>query len=457
VTTPDEIAAIQLERAAYLTAFYDLTKDTELRWSTHEAIATEAGIPQERIMAVSRHLADGGLVKLRTMGGIHGSVELTNRGVYEAERLMQSGEAQKARHAADYGSQSDRDWADAFMPIVAFAYATFVATEKWPNVDVVQRVIDRQELDIDVREALKTLPRRPGEVRWATPSEVIIPLRVIRFVPDSAAVMAACLLLVQRGVELYLAEADELRLTSDDPAIASFGDPQSARTAALLLLSDFPNPFAGGGYSPEGSWNLGINGATARRFRDVDTLDEYFERQWSLLEESQKEFAAFTEVDVAGRPVFGISAPSDEGTTESHPTDAPTVFVVMPFTEGWSTGVYDFIKRAVRSLGYRDDHVIRADTITKPGRIDPQIIEAITGAEVVVGDITRANPNVMWELGYAEAAEVPCVLLNQAVEESPFDLSHIRQVPYRLAPTDEDEANLAAHIQSALEERRRRE
>ena len=457
MTTPDEVADTQRERAAYLIAFYDLTKDAELRWSTHEAIATQAGIPQERIMAVSQHLANGGLVKLRTMGGIHGSVELTNRGVYEAERLIQSGEAQVARRAEDYGLQSDRVWADAFMPLIAFAYATFVATAKWPDFDVAQRVIDRQKLDIDVREALKELPRRPGEIRWAIPSDVIIPLRVLRFLPEAAVVLAACLLLVQRGVELYLTEAEELRLTSDDPVIESFGDSQSMRTAALLLLSDFPNPFAGGGYSPEGSWNLGINGATARRFRNVDTLDDYFKRQWSLLEESQREFAAFTGVDATGRPVLGISVPSAEGSVEPRPIDAPSVFVVMPFTEDWSTGVYDFIKRAVRSLGYRDDHVIRADTITKPDRIDPQIIEAITGADVVVGDITAANPNVMWELGYAEAAEVPCVLLNQAVEESPFDLSHVRQAPYRLAPTDEDEVNLAAHIESALEMRRSRE
>lgn len=266
-----------------MTAFYELTKDADLRWSTHEAIATKAGIPQERIMAISQHLANSGLVKLRTMGGIHGSLELTNRGVYEAERLIQSGEAETVRQASDLGRQADQDWAASFMPLVSFAYDFFVVNGKWPGVDVAQRVLDRQGLDIDVRSALTALPRRPGEMRWAAPSEAVIPLRVLRFISTTATVLNVCLLLVQRGVQLYLTEPEDLRLTSDDPVIASFGTPEATRTAALLLLSDFPNPFAGGGYSPDGSWNLGINGATARRFRDIETLDGYFERQWLLL------------------------------------------------------------------------------------------------------------------------------------------------------------------------------
>ncbi len=85
-----------------------------------------------------------------------------------------------------------------------------------------------------------------------------------------------------------------------------------------------------------------------------------------------------------------------------------------------------------------------------PGRIDQQIIQAIRAASVVIADVTDANANVMWELGYAEAAMVPVVVMNQRVDESPFDLSTTRQVSYRLAPTDDDESKLAAHIKSAL-------
>ena len=122
----------------------------------------------------------------------------------------------------------------------------------------------------------------------------------------------------------------------------------------------------------------------------------------------------------------------------------------MPFTESWSSGIYDFIRRAIRSLGLSVERVIRADEITAPGKIDAQIINAIQSANLVIGDITNTNPNVMWELGFAQAAGIPIVILNQRVDDSPFDLVTTRQVSYRVAPTDDDEKNLAGYIDAAL-------
>ena len=138
-----------------------------------------------------------------------------------------------------------------------------------------------------------------------------------------------------------------------------------------------------------------------------------------------------------------------------------TCFVIMPFSDyggiveqEWTT-IYDcLLKPAIEdcNLGYECKRSeIRNGAFTK------DINLGLKHSKVVLADITYFNPNVMWELGYAEAADVPCVLLNQFVEKSPFDLSHIRQVPYRLAPTDEDEASLAAHIEAALDEQRSRE
>lgn len=258
-----------------------------------------------------------------------------------------------------------------------------------------------------------------------------------------------CFELIRRAVDVYFSDATDLRLTSADPWLAlASADANVTQVAVRLLMSDFPSPFAGGGYGPGASWALGINGGMARRFRDVESLDDYFSRQAELQTESQKDLAMLGPVLTAsGAPRAG---PHGDGSDGSY---APTIFVVMPFSERWSTGVSDFIRRAVRSLGYSDARVFRADDITKPGRINEQIIEAIESAEVVVGDITNTNANVMWELGYAEAARIPSVVLNQHIDESPFDLQNVRQVSYSLAPTDEEEKKVADHIRAALDER----
>jgi len=450
MATSDDVEAKQRERENYLIAFYDLTRDEGLHWSTHRAVADKASIAEDRIMAVSHDLSGNGLVVLRTMGGVDGYVELTPSGVKEAERLIiaRGSVPEEPARAAESTPESDRLWAESYLPMLKLAFEAFAKEGSWPDIDNLQRRLDQARHEIDVTEAVRQLPRLPGELRVAVPSNVSIPLRLLRYLPEAAGVLAICLELIRRAVDLYYSDVAELRLTSDDPGIAVFGTSEMTQVAARLLISDFPSPIAGGGFGPEGQWNLGISGASARLFRGVGSMDDYFARQYEIRLESQKQLTTFTEVTHVGT---SWSVP--EGTLAGEPIYVPSIFVVMPFEESWSTGVYDFIRRAVRSLHYSDKGVIRSDKITQPGKIDQQILKAIVSAHIVVGDITDSNPNVMWELGYAEAAKVPSVILNQRIDESPFDLANTRQVPYRLAPTDDDEENLAKHIQSALEER----
>jgi nucleoside 2-deoxyribosyltransferase len=97
----------------------------------------------------------------------------------------------------------------------------------------------------------------------------------------------------------------------------------------------------------------------------------------------------------------------------------------------------------------------RADEIADPGQITGQVKEAILTAQVVIADITGVNPNVMWELGYADGHDKPIVILNQDPGSSPFDLADRRQVPYRTSPAQDDETNLVRHIAGAMRARNR--
>jgi nucleoside 2-deoxyribosyltransferase len=87
----------------------------------------------------------------------------------------------------------------------------------------------------------------------------------------------------------------------------------------------------------------------------------------------------------------------------------------MPFETEWSTNIKSAIGQVCDRLAERFEGLRweRADDITEPGRITDQIISAIERADVVIADITDANPNVLFELGYADALEKRIIVLNQ--------------------------------------------
>src|SRR5206468_1078329 len=67
---------------------------------------------------------------------------------------------------------------------------------------------------------------------------------------------------------------------------------------------------------------------------------------------------------------------------------------------------------------------------TKSAVITDDIVKAIEIAEVVVVDVTRNNPNVMFEFGFALALQKPHVVISQSAEYMTFDIKHLRTLLY---------------------------
>jgi MAP3K TRAFs-binding domain len=142
----------------------------------------------------------------------------------------------------------------------------------------------------------------------------------------------------------------------------------------------------------------------------------------------------------------------------------PLLFVAMPFgtkTEPAGMGRVDFdslyescIKGAAHAVGVE---VIRADEETLGGVIHRPMYERLLLAEIVVADLTFANPNVFYELGVRHAARPrSTILICGNVAQLPFDVSLIRAIPYEL---DEDgvltdpaelRRTLTDHLETAL-------
>lgn len=102
-------------------------------------------------------------------------------------------------------------------------------------------------------------------------------------------------------------------------------------------------------------------------------------------------------------------------------------FCVMPFAPEFTDRYLFGIKVAAERSGYRcsriDESVFTQDILT-------EIQQNITGADVIIADVTGSNPNVYYEIGYAHALAKPVVLVAASTEELIFDIRNMRHIVY---------------------------
>src|SRR5690606_3075285 len=106
--------------------------------------------------------------------------------------------------------------------------------------------------------------------------------------------------------------------------------------------------------------------------------------------------------------------------------DKNLCFVLMPFNEEWSEGIYKLIRDTVSSQGFQ---CLRADNLHGQIVIEDIWIK-IYQAGFIIADVTNKNPNVMYEVGIAHTVGRPTFLLTQATQEIPFDFRHLRRISY---------------------------
>ena len=135
----------------------------------------------------------------------------------------------------------------------------------------------------------------------------------------------------------------------------------------------------------------------------------------------------------------------------------PVCFMVMPFGRKAvpDRGEIDFdalwdrvFAPLLRDLGYDP---IRADADLGASIIADMLIR-LTASDLVVADLTQANPNVYYEVGIRHAAPKPgCVLIAADWAKPQFDLDQIRRLPYPLPPGEISDDAVGA-IQQSLRE-----
>jgi hypothetical protein len=256
--------------------------------------------------------------------------------------------------------------------------------------------------------------------------KVTLGARHVLDLPSARPLLDLLVAATARAIEVYSGPSAEPAIQYDDESFFRFNSETIVRLPRFIEF-DHPDVFAGGTYDDR--WNLRVDAALVRDFVGASTPEEYVECQLRVIEGWA----------VAEGLAFGQ-------TRQQGPASA---FIVMPFGEPWSDGVYASVVRAVETLG-GGLIAVRADEIERLGDVTDHIIDAIIDATVIIADITGRNANVFWELGYARALHKPCALLMRRGEEAPFDVYVHRRIDYEETPTAEDEKRLAALLRGTL-------
>jgi hypothetical protein len=117
---------------------------------------------------------------------------------------------------------------------------------------------------------------------------------------------------------------------------------------------------------------------------------------------------------------------------------------MMPFDAAF-TPVYESIRQATEGAGLR---CRRADDIWENPAIIQDVVSLIDRSKVVICDCTGRNPNVFYEAGIAHTLGREVILITQNGQDIPFDLRHLRYIPY--LNNGEGRASLATAIQARV-------
>ena len=110
-------------------------------------------------------------------------------------------------------------------------------------------------------------------------------------------------------------------------------------------------------------------------------------------------------------------------------TNLPVCFVIQPFDKGkFDKRFRDDFEPALKDAGFE---AYRVDEDPTPDVLIDAIEEGIRLAPLVLADVTKDNPNVWYELGYAFALSKPVILTCEDGRRLPFDIQHRHVIHYQ--------------------------
>lgn len=106
--------------------------------------------------------------------------------------------------------------------------------------------------------------------------------------------------------------------------------------------------------------------------------------------------------------------------------DNRLVFILTPFHDNYAVD-YHIIRDTCSQSGF---NAFRGDEKYIKGDIFPEMLKLIVKANLIIANINGRNPNVLYELGIAQALDKTVILISSEPEKLPIDIKSKRFLVY---------------------------
>lgn len=151
------------------------------------------------------------------------------------------------------------------------------------------------------------------------------------------------------------------------------------------------------------------------RWRDVNHLlltKEYLDSSFPVGESRKIHYSDFLKANGISENELNI--------------DNRLIFVLTPFN-GIFYDEFMIIRDTCQDLGFK---CIRGDEKEFKGDIFPEMLKYIARARIIIANINGRNPNVLYELGVAQAMDKSVILISKEPKELPIDIQSQRFLIY---------------------------
>ncbi len=127
-------------------------------------------------------------------------------------------------------------------------------------------------------------------------------------------------------------------------------------------------------------------------------------------------------------------------TTNDLILDKELIFVLTPFNSAFIKE-YDVIRNICAEVGFK---CVRGDETYFSSDIFPEMLKQIVKANLIIANLNGRNPNVLYELGIAQALDKSVILISKNPENLPIDIKSKRFLVYN------DLSELDLHLKNEL-------
>ena len=128
--------------------------------------------------------------------------------------------------------------------------------------------------------------------------------------------------------------------------------------------------------------------------------------------------------------------------------EQPLVFAAMPFAPRYDDVFFVAIRGAAKLARCVARRVDQEEYV---GDVVARIASRIAQAKAVIVDLSESRPNVLYEMGYAQASGKPVVAIcSTPTEKLPFDVRNLNVLRYAAGQTHRLRPRLARRLRAAL-------